>query len=568
MRQYFFLLTGVALFTIYSSSFSQDPDLVLINGKIWTGNNQSTFVEALAVKGNTILKTGTTAEINILVVKSTKVIDLKGRLASPGFNDAHIHFLSGSIGLSEVDFTGTKSIEEMIQRVVGYANDNPEKKWITGRGWQYTQFPGGLPTKKALDDVVGDRPIFIKAYDGHSAWVNSKALELAEIDRNTTFSGFGEIVRDQNGEPTGALLESAQSLVANLIPPPDRNEKLNALRKGMKLAASLGITSIQNASGSVEEFSLYEELLDNKELTLRIGTAFSVGTYTTPEDIEKFTQLKNRVAKNDMIRAQAVKFMLDGVIESHTAAMLQPYSDVSSDELLPKGELGLPLERYYELVTTFDKIGFQIYTHAIGDFAVRVALNAYERAKSINDSKDSRYRIEHIEMISPADLPRFSKIGVLPSMEPIHAEPGTIAVWQKAVGENRLPNAFAWSSMLHHNATLVFSSDWPACVSLNPIRGLHTAVTRRTVDGLPTSGWVQEQKISIADALLAYTQRGAYASFEENVKGVIAPGYLADIIVFSQDLFTIDPMKTYETRVVLTVFNGDVIYQEKSFMDN
>ncbi len=545
-----------------SSQTKAHPDLILINGKIWTGSDKSTFKEALAVSGNKIVQIGTSVAIEKLAGKDTNVIDLEGKLVTAGFNDAHIHFLSGSLGLSEVDLTGATTIEDMTSRIEEYARNNPEKKWITGRGWQYTQFPGGLPTKHSLDAVIRDRPIFIKAYDGHSAWVNSKALELANINRNTKFNGFGEIVHDSDGEPTGALKEGAQGLVGILVPPPTQAEKLDAIRMGMKLAASLGITSLQNASGSAEEFQLYEELLSKGELTVRASTAFSVGSHTTTTDIESFTKIKNRIGKSAMIRASAVKFMLDGVIESHTGAMLEPYSDVSENELLPKGELGLPLDRYQELVTTFDKLGFQIYTHAIGDLAVRESLNAYEVAQDVNRTTDRRHRIEHIEMISSADMPRFKKIGVLASMEPIHAEPGTTAVWASAVGENRLPNSFAWASLLKNNATLVYSSDWPACVSLNPIRGLHTAVTRRTTTGQPESGWVAEQKIKIEDALLAYTHLGAYSSFDENSKGRIAVGFLADIIVFSQDLFTIDPMKTHETQVVMTIFDGKIIYKQ------
>ncbi len=563
-----FLLFLALLFTLHVQSLSQVkkpyPDLILVNGKIWTGNKPSTFVEAVAITENKISQIGTTLEIRKLIGKNTQVIDLKGKLAAPGFNDAHIHFLSGSLGLSEVDLTGANTIGEITSRIAEYARNNPDRKWITGRGWQYTQFPGGLPTKHALDSVANDRPIFIKAYDGHSAWVNSKALELAQISRNTTLDGFGEIVHDSSGDPTGALKEDAQDLVGRLVPDPTSEEKLHALRNGMKLAASLGITSLQNASGSVDEFLLYEELLNKKELTVRISVAFSVGSYTTTSDIEAFTLIKNRVSKNPMLRASAVKFMFDGVIESHTGAMLEPYSDISENESLPKGELALPVERYRELVNTFDKLGFQIYTHAIGDLAVRESLNAYELAKKLNGNTDARHRIEHIEMISTDDMPRFASIGVLASMEPIHAEPGTSAVWARAVGEKRLPNAFAWASLLKNNATLVYSSDWPACVSINPIRGLHTAVTRRTIDGQPDAGWVPEQKITIADALTAYTQTGAYASFDENIKGKIAPGYLADIVVFSQDLFAIDPMKTHETRVVMTIFDGKVIYQSSN----
>lgn len=560
MKHRFFLLFVLASVTTHQS-LAQQADLILTNGKIWTGNSPSIFAEAVAIKGNKVIRVGTSAEIRSLGGTNTKVIDLQGKLASPGFNDAHIHFLSGSLGLSEVDLTGASSIEEMINRINEFAQSYPNRKWITGRGWQYTQFPGGLPTKNLIDAAIKDRPVYIRAYDGHSSWVNSKALELAGINRSTTFTGFGEIVRDANGEPTGALKEDAQGLVSKLLPPPTREEKMGALRKGLKLAASLGITSMQNAHGSSEEFTLYEELLSKRELTIRTAVAFSVDEKTTQAEIESFTTIKSKMGKNPLLQANAVKIMLDGVIESHTGAMLEPYSDLAPNESSLTGDLAMPRDEFYRIVQLFDKLGFQIYTHAIGDRAVREALNAYEITRAANGGKDSRYRIEHIEMIATEDMPRFAKLGVLASMEPIHADPGSGSVWSSAVGEKRLPNAFAWASLLSNQATLVYSSDWPACISMDPIRGLHTAVTRRTTEGQPENGWVANQKVTMEQALLAYTQRGAYASFEEDVKGKIAPGMLADIVVFSQDLFTINPMKTHETKVVMTIFDGQIIYR-------
>ncbi len=552
---YLFLLLTILLF--YSCTKQEAADIIIVNGRVWISDSTS-FAEAIAIKANKIIQVGTTNVIQKLAGENTQTIDAEGKLVTPGFNDAHIHFLNGSIGLSEVQISEAKSLAEVIDSIKSFAKNNPSRTWINGRGWQYTMFPGGMPTKDFLDSIVSDRPVYIRAYDGHSALVNSKALELAGIDRNFKFSGYGEVIRDGQGNPTGALTEEAQFIVGNLVTPLTREEKLDALRKGMKLAASLGITSIQNASGSPEEFYLFAELYKNKELTLRSSSAFSVDENTSQEKIDVYKKIKDSIPPNQYIKANAIKFMLDGVIESHTGGMIDSYSDAAD----MKGSLSMPLERYRELVTTFDKLGFQIYTHAIGDLAVRETLNAYENAMQVNGTNSLRHRVEHIEMVSSEDIPRFNKLGVLPSMEPIHAEPGTISVWAKAVGEKRLPNAFAWASFLKNNALLVFSSDWPACVSLNPIRGLHTAVTRRNTQGLPPDGWVPEQKISIQDAMYAYTYRGAYSSFEETTKGKIAPGYLADVIVFSQDLFTIDPMKTHETKVVLTIFDGKVVYQD------
>ena len=543
---------------------SLQPSIILHNGKIWTAENVATFVEALAVTGNKISATGTSIQILKLKGDSTRIIDLKGDLVTPSFNDAHIHFLNGSNGLAEVELTATQSAKEVEDYIKDFLAEHPNNEWITGRGWQYTFYSGGFPTRQMLDALVPNKPAYIRAYDGHSAWANSKALELAGIDKNFKFTGFGEVVRNASGEPTGALKEDAMSLVSKLIPPKTREQNLEALRIGMKLAASLGITSIQNASGSVEETTLYEELLQSNELTLRVGVGFSVDENMTPEKLSSIVQMRDRIGFNNaMLRANAVKFMIDGVIEGHTGFMLESYSDQIPKELSPVGQVSMPLPSFNDWVSTWDSLGFQIYTHAIGDRGVRETLNAYENAQKQNGRRDSRHRIEHIETISPTDIPRFSQLGVMPSMEPIHAEPATVLVWEKAIGQNRLPYSFAWASMLKANARLVYSSDWPACVSLNPIRGLHVAVNRKTIDGKPEGGWVPEQKISIADAMLAYTKMGAYSSFEENSKGQLKPGYLADLIVLSQDLFTINPMDTYKTEVNMTIFDGRVVWERK-----
>ena len=540
-------------------------DLVLLNGKIFTGNEQQPFAEAMAVYKNKIIAVGSVAEIKAMIGSTTKQYEVNGKLVIPGFNDAHIHFLSGSLGLSTVDLNDSKTVNEAVAAVAAYAKKNTAAKWITGLGWQYTIFPNGSPTKEMLDEVVSDRPVYIRAYDGHSVWVNSKALQVAGITKETNFSGFGAIVKDAKGEPTGMLKERAMQLVAKFIPPVTKEEKIAALLKCMQYAASLGITSVQNASGSIDEFELYKELEQKNLLTLRYAAAFSANEFTTQSDIEKYTLLKNQHNRNRMLKADAVKFMLDGVIESHTAVMMDDYSDVAADDKTKNGSFAFPLETYRLLTTAFDKAGFRMYTHAIGDRSVHEALNAYDLAQQKNKSTNTRHRVEHIEQCRPTDMQRFAKLNVLPSMQPIHADPGTIAVWAKAVGEQRLPFSFAWQMMVQAKATLVFGSDWPACIDLNPIHGLHIAVNRQTTDGLPIDGWVPMQRISIKEALLAYTQAGAYSSFEENFKGKLKPGYLADFVVLSQDLFTISPAAIYQTHVLLTVMDGKEVYKKEKW---
>ena len=568
LRVLFFMVSCLVISQLVTAqNKTATADIILVNGKIWTGGEPE-FVEALAIAGNTILQTGSSATIKKLAGKNCQVIDLQGKLVTAGINDAHIHFLEGSLGLTGVDLYACKTLDEAIVAIEKFATAHPEKQWITGMGWQYSLFTGGMPDKAALaslNNAVKNRPVYMDAYDGHSIWVNSKALELAGVNKDTKFSGFGSIVQDAAGNPTGAITEGARSLVSKIVPPPTKEEELQALREGMKYAAAHGITSIQNASGSVEEFALYETLQKNGELTLRSSTAFSAGKKTTENDIQQFIAIKNRTANNTMLKAVSIKFMLDGVIESHTAPMLQPYSDAGIEGKPANSDFALPLELYRSLLNRFDKEGFQVCTHAIGDRSVREALNAYENAQAVNGTKGKRHRIEHIEQSSPEDLPRFAKLGVMASMEPIHADPGTIAVWATAVGEERLSHSFVWASMLKNKAKLVFSSDWPACLTPDLMRGLHNAVNRRTIEGFPAAGWVPEQRISVKEALTAYTQGGAYSSFEENTKGRIMPGFLADIIVFSKDLFTIPSMDIHTTKVVLTIFDGKIIYRDDQF---
>lgn len=540
------------------------PTMILTNGKIWTGDGEDSFVEAVAITGNKITQVGDSKTILDLADSETEVIDLQGKLVTAGFNDAHIHFLSGSIGLTQVDLLATKSLDEVLSITSDFIQNNPNIVWVTGRGWQYTFFESGPPDHETMKALDIDKPVFLRAYDGHSAYANPKAMELAGISSATVFEGFGEVVKDSNGNPTGALKEGAMGLVGNLVPETSHEDKIQALRQGMKLAASLGITSMQNASGFEEELKLYLDLLKKEELTVRYAASFSVGEKTTSEQLKRFNFIKDSIGtENPWIRADAIKFMIDGVIESHTAAMIEHYADLLPDDELALGMLNINEEKYKSLVSDLDAMDFRLYTHAIGDRGVREVFTAYEKASAENPTRNRRHRIEHIETISPDDIPRFVKSGILASMEPIHADPATVGVWAKAIGEERLPWSFAWKSILESGAQLVFSSDWPACISLNPIRGIHVAVNRRDPSGFPEEGWIPQEKISVFEAMKAYTSMGAYSSFEENQKGLIKVGHLADLIVFSKDIFSIDPMDIHTSKIEMTILDGKKIFEQK-----
>lgn len=561
MKYFAFLLCTVLLLSCSRKSSTDKADLIIHHAKIWTGTADSSFAQAIAIKGNRILSVGTNEEILALQGDSTDVINAEGKLVTPGFNDAHIHFLSGSTILSNLDLLATTSLAEMKTVILDYAKNNPEKAWLTGRGWQYGFFEGGMPNKKYLDSLVPDRPVYIRAYDGHTGLANSKALALAGITKATVYKGFGEVVKDANGEPTGALLEGAQQLVGDVVPKATTVDQLNAIRKGLQYAASLGITSVQNANGDSAEYALYETLLKQKEMTLRFAMGFSVDETTPEKDLQYFIRIKNNPADTLWLKGRSIKFMLDGVIESHTAVMTDPYSDLPANHKDQAKHYAIPLDQYRSLVQRLDKEGFQLYTHAIGDGAVHAVLDAYKEAAAANGARDSRHRIEHIEQVLAADIPRFAALKVLPSMQPIHADPGTVDVWGKAVGEARLPRSFAWNSLWNSGATLVYGADWPACISLDPMRGIHSAVNRRTITGEPPAGWVPEQRLTVAQALQAYTAHSAYASFDEQHKGKLQPGMLADLVMLSQDLFTIDPMNIYKTKVLLTVVDGKTVFR-------
>jgi len=413
-----------------------DANLVLRNGRLWTGDPQNPWAEALAIEGNKIVEVGSNAVIGKRAGPNTQVIDLKGRLASPGFIDAHVHFLSGSLSLFQVSLWEAGSLEEMQRRIAAFAKDHPNDKWITGVGWEYGWFPDHrLPTKEDIDKIVADRPVYLKGFDGHTGWVNSEALRLADINAATTYSGYGEIVKDARGRPTGTLKETAQSMVTRLIPEATRERQLAALLEGQKMAARLGITSIQNASGTPEELGLYEELLKQNKLTLRAGVAMSVAPADDPAVLEKYAA-QMRALKGDWLQSRAIKLIMDGVVESHTAAMLDPYADVPATS-------GTPVWTQAALNNIVDraaKLGLQVYSHAIGDRAVRMALDAYEHAGSAG----KRFRVEHIETVSPADLPRFARLDVMASMQPVHADPESAGPWERAVGPRRTQLGFAW----------------------------------------------------------------------------------------------------------------------------
>ena len=553
------LIVALTASPSFTQNKSSSADTVILHAKVYTLNPKQPWAQAVAIRGERIVAVGSDADIAKLQSKDSKVIDAKGRLVLPGFTDCHIHFLSGAFSLGRVNLEGAKDPADIQQRLRDYQASHPGDSWVLGRGWNYAMFPTSLPDKKYLDEVFPDRPAFLEGYDGHTYWANSKALELAHITKDTPNPPNGSIVRDpQTGEATGALKEAAQSLVENVLPKPTRREKLAALQAGIHWANENGLTRVHSAGGDFEEFDLYDELLRHGDLTLRFYVAyFQDPPELRPQDISAIEDARKKYA-GDWLSAGAVKFMIDGVVESHTAAMLQPYSDDSSLQGKPFWDP----ETYQAAVAELDKRGLQIFTHAIGDSGVRTVLDAYQNMERVNHTSGKRPRIEHIETISAQDIPRFGKLGVVASMQPLHSYPdqNTLTVWARNAGPDRASRAWVWKSIAGDGGQFAFGSDWPV-VTLNPFEGIQTAVTRQTADGLPKEGFVPSQRISVADAIRGYTLGAAYAGFRERTEGSIETGKLADLIILSQNLFDVEPHSINKTKVLTTIAGGRVVFQ-------
>jgi len=542
------------------SSKAVPADTIVLHGRIHTENAKQPWAQAVAIRGAKIVAVGNDADIEKMRAVGTKVIDAAGRLVLPGFVDSHIHFMDGSLSLGRVNLEGAKDASDIQQRLREYASNHSGDGWILGRGWNYAMFgPEALPHKKYLDEIFPNRPVFLEGYDGHTYWANSKALALAGITRETPDPPNGAIVRDpKTGEATGALKESAQELVAKIVPKPSRAEKLAALRAGIKWANEHGITRVHSAGGDFEELDLYDELRRHGDLTLRFYIAYFLNPpLLRPQDLEAIESARKKY-HDDWIDTGAVKFMVDGVVESHTAAMLEPYSDDPS----VKGKLFWEPSNYKAAVTELDKRGLQLFTHAIGEYGVRTALDVYENAAKVNHTRDRRPRIEHIETIAAADIPRFGKLGVIASMQPLHSYPdsNTLNVWARNVGPDRASRAWAWKSISDAGGRLAFGSDWPV-VTLNPWEGVQTAVTRQTTEGQPAAGFVPAQRLTVAQTIDGYTLGAAFAGRREPSEGSLEVGKLADLIIVSQNVFEIAPQKFADTKVLTTIVGGQVVYR-------
>lgn len=542
-------------------------DLIVVNGRVYTADGDGTMAEAVAVQGNKILQVGTSREIQRLRRPQTVVVDAEGGTVLPGFNDSHAHLISGGLALDQINLLEAKTLPMIEETIRAWAATNPDREWVTGRGWYYEPFAGALPTRQILDALVPDRPAYLTSYDGHTGWANTRALKLAGINRRTANPAHGVVVKDARGEPTGVLKEAAMALMSPVVPKPTRAEKVAGLRAAMIEAHRRGVTSVQNGGGTPEDFEIYDELRATRGLDLRIYSAVSVGPHSELDRWPALTQLLEKYPDDPVLKAGAIKLMADGVIESHTAAMLEPYSNRPGVQ----GEPRFSTEALNRIVTDLDKRGWQVMIHAIGDRAVRMALDAFEQAAKQNPApaRGRRHRIEHIETIDIVDIPRFGQLGVIASMQPYHGlpEPTQLDVWKANIGEARASRAWLYGSIARGNGRLAFGSDWPV-VTIDPLLGLHVATNRTTPGGEPDGGWLPSERLTLRQAIDAYTRGAAWASFDEHRKGSLERDMLADIVILSKDVFALPASRLTEAEVAVTIFDGKIVYRRSTETDN
>lgn len=552
------IIRNILLITIFifimTTMYAQQKK-AFINGNIYTVNEKQPIAEAVLVENDRILFVGSTEEVKKMSNDSTEIIDLKGKFMMPGFNDAHLHFVSGGFYLMGIDLRPAKSINEFINILGDYVKKYPGK-WVTGGRWDHENWDiKKLPSKKDIDDVTAITPVFVSRMDGHLALANSKALELAGITKNTPTPEGGLIEKDKNtGEPTGILKDNAMNLMFAIIPDHSTDDFYEASLMALKEASRFGITSVQDIL-SVEEISAYtayKKLESEGKLTCRISVRWPI------EDYKTLVNKNITVGSEDkFLKLGSVKAYSDGSLGSVTAWFFEPYEGDTANTGLPNDIiLDGKLKKWAEDV---DKNHLQLSTHAIGDRANSYMLDLYEEIKKENPDWDRRFRIEHAQHVRRQDIMRFSKIGVIASVQPTHAiEDGVWAI--KRIGSERIKDTHPYKSFLDNGVKVCFGTDWPV-VTVDPLLTLYSAVTRRTVDGKNPDGWIPEQKISIDEAIKCYTLNSAYAEFEENEKGSIQPGKYADFVVLSDDLLKIDPVKIKDVKVEMTVEGGKIVYK-------
>jgi predicted amidohydrolase YtcJ len=526
---------------------TQTSDMIITNARIWTGNAEQPYAEAMAVSGDTIVAIGSIREVMKYKSGADTVIDLGGRFVAPGFIDSHLHLLQGGSNLASVQLRDASTPEEFIKRIKEYAATLKPGTWILGGDWDGMDWES-LPQKGWIDSVTPDNPVFVSRLDGHMALANSLAMKLAGVDRRVKDVSGGTITRDGSGEPTGIFKDNAMDLISVKIPEQSEEEVDRAIVAAMHYLASNGVTSAHAVDAAAYSDALERVRARGEQIT----RLYYLQTISRWKDMKEQVERDGRGDR--WISTGGVKGFVDGSLGSHTAAFLEPYTDLQTDTgLFVNSE-----EDLFNWILESDKAGLQVVIHAIGDEAINFLLNAYEKVAAENGERDRRFRIEHSQHIAPSDIERYAKLNLIASMQPYHAiDDGRWA--EEYIGPERVKTTYAFRSLLDSGATLAFGSDWFVAPA-TPLEGIYGAVTRRTLDGKNPEGWVPEQKITVEEALKAYTINAAYASFEEDLKGTLETGKLADFVVLDRDITAIDPVEIWDVKALQTWVGGKKVF--------
>src|SRR5580658_482766 len=528
-------------------------DLIIQNARIWTVDPSLPEAESVAILGDRIVAVGSNQQVDAWHGPQTRVVDAAGKRLLPGFNDAHVHFTDGGAQLDSVELNDATSPQEFARRIGERATKTTKGEWVLGGDWDETKWsPAELPTKELIDAVTPAMPVAVNRYDGHMVLANSLALKLAGITAQTPDPTGGVIVRDKQGNPTGALKDAAEDLLFKAVPPPSHDQRRHAIERALEHSASLGVTSVQHMNPDYADIAIYSELLDEGKLTTRI--------YAAPLITQVDDQVKigiRRAFGGPYLRIGAVKAYADGSLGSATAYFFEPFSDQPNNRGLLSDEMH-PISLMQDRMMRADAAGLQICTHAIGDAGISAILDLYSEIEKEHGSRDRRWRIEHAQHMAAKDFDRFARLHVIASVQPYHAiDDGRWA--EGRIGHDRSARTYAFRTLLDHGVRLALGTDWNVA-PLNPMLTLYAATTRATLDGKNPDGWFPEQKLTIKEAIEAYTMGSAYAEFQESEKGSITPGKLADMVLLSDDVLSIDPVKIRDVKVFKTWVGGKLTY--------
>jgi len=528
---------------------TEPASIVIANVHVWTGDEEQPWAEAVAVRGDRIVAVGTPDDVAAYVGPETKVMSATGGMLTPGFIDTHVHFLSGGQDLASVQLRDAATPEEFTQRIADFASTVEPGEWILGGTWDHENWGGELPRRDWIDGVTPDNPVWVGRLDGHMALANSLALTAAGMDADSPDIAGGEITRYPDGRPAGILKDNAMLPMFEAVPPPGEAQMDRQMRDAMEYVASHGVTTVHDMA-SWSSLATFRRAQERDELITRIYSVMQLPDWERLRD-----EIETNGTGDDWLRIGGLKVMMDGSLGSHTAAFFDDFTDKPGD----RGLVLFDLDELREWLISADAAGLQLISHAIGDRAIRDLLDIYLDVVEANGERDRRARIEHSQHIHPDDIERFAAQGVIASMQPYHAiDDGRWA--EKVIGPERIKTTYAFRSLLDVDAHVAFGSDWSVAPA-SPIEGIYAAVTRRTIDGANPEGWVPEQIISVEEALRAYTVEGAHASFEEDIKGRIKVGMLADLVLIDRDLTRIDPVTIPEARVLATIVGGKIVYE-------